>query len=108
MFYTAVRSSLEHAFDLNGFISNNSFIILYCLIVHLTTWSLSCVVPGQNRPPTARAGGNVVVTLPVDFVRVDGSQSSDDVGIVSYTWTRDKSSPAAGVNFPISYLFTYF
>lgn len=47
------------------------------------------------------------MTLPVDCVRVDGSQSSDDVKIVSYTWTRDKSSPAAGVSFPITYLFTY-
>lgn len=50
-----------------------------------------------NRPPVAKAGGDRVVTLPSTLVIINGSASSDDKGIVSYLWTRDKSSPAAGV-----------
>lgn len=50
-----------------------------------------------NRAPVAKAGGDRVVVLPSPLVIINGSASSDDKGIVSYLWTRDKSSPAAGV-----------
>ncbi|KAK2504261.1 hypothetical protein MC885_008750 [Smutsia gigantea] len=49
-----------------------------------------------NKPPIAKISGNVVITLPVDTAELDGSKSSDDKGIVSYLWTRDEGSPAAG------------
>ncbi|XP_036767829.1 dyslexia-associated protein KIAA0319-like protein homolog isoform X2 [Manis pentadactyla] len=49
-----------------------------------------------NKPPVAKISGNVVITLPVDTAELDGSKSSDDKGIVSYLWTRDEGSPAAG------------
>lgn len=49
-----------------------------------------------NKPPTARITGNVVITLPINTAELDGSKSSDDKGIVSYHWTRDEGSPAAG------------
>ncbi|XP_071955352.1 dyslexia-associated protein KIAA0319-like protein isoform X2 [Antedon mediterranea] len=49
-----------------------------------------------NKPPVANAGSDVVVTLPVSVVKVDGSQSTDDVGIESYEWKRNGKSPAAG------------
>lgn len=49
-----------------------------------------------NKPPVAKITGNVVVTLPTSTVELDGSRSSDDKGIVSYLWTRDEASPAAG------------
>lgn len=49
-----------------------------------------------NRPPIAKITGNVVITLPTDTAELDGSKSSDDKGIVSYLWTRDEGSPAAG------------
>ncbi|KFO73582.1 Dyslexia-associated protein KIAA0319-like [Cuculus canorus] len=49
-----------------------------------------------NRPPVAKIAGNVVITLPTNTAELDGSKSSDDKGIVSYLWTRDEGSPAAG------------
>lgn len=53
-----------------------------------------------NKPPVAKIAGNVVVTLPTSTAELDGSRSSDDKGIVSYLWTRDETSPAAGVSVP--------
>jgi len=50
----------------------------------------------MNKPPIAKITGNVVITLPTDTAELDGSKSSDDKGIVSYLWTRDEGSPAAG------------
>ncbi|NXX46078.1 K319L protein, partial [Tricholaema leucomelas] len=49
-----------------------------------------------NKPPVAKIAGNVVITLPANTAELDGSKSSDDKGIVSYLWTRDEGSPAAG------------
>ena len=51
----------------------------------------------ENLPPKANAGGDKIVVLPVSVVMLDGSHSSDDKGIVSYHWTRDDKSLAAGV-----------
>lgn len=39
-----------------------------------------------------------MITLPMSTAELDGSKSSDDKGIVSYLWTRDEGSPAAGVS----------
>ncbi|XP_065772729.1 dyslexia-associated protein KIAA0319-like protein homolog [Muntiacus reevesi] len=50
----------------------------------------------MNKAPVAKIAGNVVITLPTDTAELDGSKSSDDKGIVSYLWTRDEGSPAAG------------
>ncbi|XP_069731435.1 dyslexia-associated protein KIAA0319-like protein homolog [Phaenicophaeus curvirostris] len=49
-----------------------------------------------NKPPVAKIAGSVVITLPTNTAELDGSKSSDDKGIVSYLWTRDEGSPAAG------------
>ncbi|KAG2461102.1 K319L protein, partial [Polypterus senegalus] len=51
-----------------------------------------------NQPPVAKISGSIVVTLPVNTAVLDGSKSTDDKGIVSYLWTRDEASPAAGVS----------
>ena len=53
--------------------------------------------PGLNQHPVANAGADIVVTLPTRSAEVDGSKSTDDERIVSYEWTRDRKSPAAGV-----------
>ncbi|XP_074832357.1 dyslexia-associated protein KIAA0319-like protein homolog isoform X2 [Carettochelys insculpta] len=50
----------------------------------------------MNQPPVAKISGNVVITLPTNTAALDGSKSWDDKGIVSYLWTRDEGSPAAG------------
>ncbi|HEY1164624.1 MAG TPA: PKD domain-containing protein, partial [Chitinophaga sp.] len=49
-----------------------------------------------NKTPTANAGANKDITLPVNSVQVDGGGSSDpDGSISSYTWTKI-SGPAGG------------
>ncbi|XP_075069251.1 dyslexia-associated protein KIAA0319 homolog isoform X2 [Mixophyes fleayi] len=50
----------------------------------------------KNSPPKAYAGGTHVLVLPNSSISLDGSKSVDDQGIVSYQWTRDGQSPAAG------------
>ena len=49
-----------------------------------------------NEAPKANAGNDVVVTLPQNMVVINGSQSSDDLRIAKYKWTRDAKSLAAG------------
>lgn len=54
------------------------------------------VVHVRNTPPIANAGGDQSLTMPVNLLTVNGSKSSDDLRIVSYSWSREKSSLAAG------------
>ncbi|XP_043247058.1 dyslexia-associated protein KIAA0319-like protein isoform X2 [Amphibalanus amphitrite] len=54
------------------------------------------VIQATNAPPVADAGGDLTVHLPVSVVTLNGSRSSDDVRIVSWKWSRDGSSLAAG------------
>uniref|UniRef100_A0A8B9LFQ5 PKD domain-containing protein n=1 Tax=Astyanax mexicanus TaxID=7994 RepID=A0A8B9LFQ5_ASTMX len=49
-----------------------------------------------DQPPVARVQSSPSITLPVRTAVLDGSRSSDDKGSISYVWTRDGSSPAAG------------
>ncbi|XP_053123169.1 dyslexia-associated protein KIAA0319-like protein homolog [Hemicordylus capensis] len=59
--------------------------------------SVNVVVTEEiNKPPVAKIAGNVVLTLPTNTAELDGSRSTDDKGIVTFLWTRDESSPAAG------------
>lgn len=67
----------------------------------MTKFFSNCVLSVSleiNKPPVAKIAGNVVITLPTNTAELDGSKSSDDKGIVSYLWTRDEGSPAAGVS----------
>ncbi len=49
-------------------------------------------------PPTANAGANQIITLPVNTAKLDGSASAASAGntIVSYKWTKATSSPSGG------------
>ncbi|XP_033640190.1 dyslexia-associated protein KIAA0319-like protein isoform X3 [Asterias rubens] len=49
-----------------------------------------------NIAPVAHAGPDISIQLPNDVVELDGSESTDDKGIVSYEWKRNPKSPAAG------------
>ncbi|XP_062497748.1 low-density lipoprotein receptor-related protein 11 isoform X1 [Pezoporus occidentalis] len=40
-----------------------------------------------DEPPRCKAGQDIVLQLPVDWVLLDGRESSDDHGIVQYEWT---------------------
>nr|XP_023411463.1 dyslexia-associated protein KIAA0319 homolog [Loxodonta africana] len=62
-----------------------------------STSTLTVAVKKENNsPPRAQAGGRHVLVLPNNSITLDGSRSNDDQGIVSYLWTRDGQSPAAG------------
>ena len=62
------------------------------------------VIEEKDYPPTANAGEDKVVYLPINQVTLHGNQSSDDHGIVSWEWTLNE-----GKYKTISYLLcTYF
>lgn len=44
------------------------------------------VKPPTNKPPKANAGNNITLALPDTRVLLDGSNSKDDIKIVSYHW----------------------
>ena len=67
-------------------------------LTYLKYFKLYVALDG-NKAPEANAGPDVFVKLPNRAAALDGSSSSDDYGIVSYSWTRDLKSPAAGVSF---------
>ena len=46
------------------------------------------VKPPISLPPTADAGKDQEISLPVTWVTLDGSASKDDVNISSYTWSQ--------------------
>ncbi|CAG2112878.1 unnamed protein product, partial [Medioppia subpectinata] len=54
------------------------------------------VIQAKNSPPVANGGGDRTVTLPISQVILNGSQSYDDVEIVSYEWRRTQESLAFG------------
>ncbi|HRE50193.1 MAG TPA: PKD domain-containing protein, partial [Flavitalea sp.] len=42
-----------------------------------------------NKPPVAKAGNDIVITLPLDRVTLNGNGSSDEDGsIISYAWSK--------------------
>ncbi|KAM8841247.1 dyslexia-associated protein KIAA0319-like protein isoform 2-T2 [Spinachia spinachia] len=49
-----------------------------------------------DQPPLAHVVSSPPIALPVRTGSLDGSHSTDDNGGVSFLWTRDESSPAAG------------
>uniref|UniRef100_A0A8C5G3F6 PKD domain-containing protein n=1 Tax=Gouania willdenowi TaxID=441366 RepID=A0A8C5G3F6_GOUWI len=50
----------------------------------------------KDQPPIARVVSSPPIALPARTATLDGSHSTDDKGGVSYLWTREDSSPAAG------------
>nr|XP_060609532.1 low-density lipoprotein receptor-related protein 11 isoform X2 [Anolis sagrei ordinatus] len=43
--------------------------------------------PEIDEPPLSKAGTDVILQLPVDWVILDGRESMDDHGIIQYEWT---------------------
>lgn len=46
------------------------------------------VLPIPNQPPVCNAGGNVIITLPVDSFQVAATASDPDGFITSYAWAK--------------------
>ncbi|XP_054992075.1 low-density lipoprotein receptor-related protein 11 [Sorex araneus] len=58
--------------------------------------------PGRDEPPLSKAGKDVVLHLPTDGVILDGRESSDDHGIIRYTWTLLQGDMSADMKVPQS------
>ncbi len=56
---------------------------------------VNAAAPPPNIPPTANAGADQTITLPINSVTLNGSGSDPDGTITSYQWTK-VSGPAAG------------
>ena len=54
------------------------------------------VTQNKNAPPKANAGGDQIVVAPVSALFINGTESTDDLGIGQWQWTRDPSSLAIG------------
>lgn len=59
-------------------------------------YTTQLVPKATNVPPVARAGDDQVIQLPMKYVTIDGSLSTDIDRITEFHWVRDSSSPAAG------------
>lgn len=59
--------------------------------------SFFCFPAELDQPPVARVVQSASISLPLRTAILDGSHSTDDKGGLTYQWTRDDSSPAAGV-----------
>uniref|UniRef100_A0A1B0CQZ9 Serine-type protease inhibitor n=1 Tax=Lutzomyia longipalpis TaxID=7200 RepID=A0A1B0CQZ9_LUTLO len=54
------------------------------------------VIQEKNSPPVANGGGDQNIVLPQSVMILNGSKSTDDLGIVNYTWTKEGGSVAVG------------
>lgn len=54
------------------------------------------VLKGTDYPPEANAVPNVMIRLPHNSIVLNGSQSTDDRGIVSWEWIKDMGDTSSG------------
>jgi hypothetical protein len=55
----------------------------------------------NNKPPTAIAGPDQVITLPTDSILLDGKSSSDPDGTISdWLWTKIEGPASFAINNP--------
>lgn len=81
------------------------FFIISCLVSILIVFP-SVLLPELDQPPVAHVVSSPPISLPVKTAILDGSHSTDDKGGVSYLWTRDNTSPAAGVRMTLILVMT--
>ncbi|XP_073820861.1 dyslexia-associated protein KIAA0319-like protein [Musca autumnalis] len=55
------------------------------------------VKPPTNSPPVAVAGTNVTINLPTNWMTLNGSASTDDIGIKSYEWKEISGPNSANI-----------
>ncbi|XP_018324122.1 dyslexia-associated protein KIAA0319-like protein [Agrilus planipennis] len=55
------------------------------------------VKPPTNKPPEARAGSNITISLPQTWVTLDASGSTDDNKIVGYQWKQVEGPNTAAI-----------
>uniref|UniRef100_A0A8B9TB30 Low-density lipoprotein receptor-related protein 11 n=1 Tax=Anas platyrhynchos TaxID=8839 RepID=A0A8B9TB30_ANAPL len=65
-----------------------------------STYSRRRAEEEYDEPPLCKAGQDVVLQSPVDWVLLDGRESSDDHGIVQYEWTLLQGDSAVEMKVP--------
>lgn len=78
-----------------------------CLFSPQRGYSSYCLEPGSNppdletdEPPRSKAGKNIMLQLPVDWVILDGRESLDDHGIIQYEWALLQGAPSVDMKVP--------
>lgn len=47
-----------------------------------------------DEPPHSKAGKDIILQLPIDWVILDGRESIDDHGIIQYEWALLQGAPS--------------
>lgn len=93
----------NHHFKIYSIFSSSITLPPPCITIRHYMMFLYASPPELDQPPVANVMSSPPITLPARTATLDGSHSTDDKGGVSYLWTRDDSSPAAGVRWPCDY-----
>ncbi|XP_020655342.3 low-density lipoprotein receptor-related protein 11 [Pogona vitticeps] len=56
--------------------------------------------PEIDEPPISKAGKDIILQLPVDWVILDGRESIDDHGIIQYEWALLQGAPSFDMKVP--------
>uniref|UniRef100_A0A8C4WGF1 Low-density lipoprotein receptor-related protein 11 n=1 Tax=Gopherus evgoodei TaxID=1825980 RepID=A0A8C4WGF1_9SAUR len=56
--------------------------------------------PQNDKPPHSKAGQDIVLQSPVDWVILDGRESLDDHGIIQYEWTLLQGDSSVDIKVP--------
>jgi hypothetical protein len=85
------------------FIKFSAFALLICMLFYIACKKeTSCEgCRDGNKPPTAIAGPDQVITLPTDSILLDGWSSSDPDGTISdWLWTKIEGPVSFAINNP--------
>lgn len=55
-----------------------------------------------DEPPLSKAGKDIMLQLPVNWVILDGRESRDDHGIIQYEWRLLQGAPSVDMEVPIT------
>ncbi|PKU34718.1 hypothetical protein llap_14978 [Limosa lapponica baueri] len=73
---------------------------LFLIVIGKVNHHVKPVEEEYDEPPRCKAGQDIVLQSPVDWVLLDGRESSDDHGIVQYEWTLLQGDPSVEMKVP--------
>lgn len=87
-----MRTKLRETSSAARRLARGIVLVILCLFLGMFAAIVGVAPPADTTPPLANAGPDQTVDedTPVTF---DGSGSTDDVGIVNYTWTFVNPAP---------------
>ena len=96
---TAVSGLINGTYEFKLTVTNNKGVTGTSLVTVKVGGAISDPTPPANQPPSASAGSNQTITLPINLVTLTGSGTDNDGTIVSYSWVK-KSGPNAVITTP--------